>query len=50
MHLKESRAQACCPLGGGTVDFKRVWCVQETGSQGSSPDRVFQDNMKNAEL
>lgn len=25
MHLKVSRAQAYCPLGGGTVDFKRIW-------------------------
>lgn len=25
MYLKVSGAQACCPLGGDMVDFRRIW-------------------------
>lgn len=53
MHLKISRAQACCLLGGDTVDFRRAWFLS-SGVCRRPPvsdltgHRAHQNNMKDA--
>lgn len=53
MHLKVSRAQACCPLGGYTVDFRRAWfflsgvCRRPPVSD-LTRHRAHQNNMRDA--
>lgn len=55
MHLKVSRVQACCPLGGDIVDFKRARFLfsgvcRRPPDQDFTWHRAFQDNMKDAGL